>query len=90
MVEVSRSGAVRSMISRHKIQQNTARIARTIGNVAVCRTFVRSVFFITTRHGDGFIDRSPQIPTADYRVGIGALPGPSYTSTSERSVRSVF
>jgi hypothetical protein len=29
MVEVSRLGAARSMIFRHKIQQNTDRIART-------------------------------------------------------------
>ena len=38
--------------------RNTVRIARTIGNAAVCRTFMRSVFFITTTRGDGFIDRN--------------------------------
>jgi hypothetical protein len=46
------------MISRHKIQQNTARNDRTVLNVAVCRTFMRSVFFVTTTHRDGYIDRS--------------------------------
>jgi hypothetical protein len=53
------------MISRHKIQQNTARIDRTAHNGAFCRTFMRAVFFITTRHGDGYIDRRLQIATAD-------------------------
>jgi hypothetical protein len=46
------------MIFRHKIQQNTDRIARTVLNVAVCRTFMQSVFSITTTHRDGYIDRS--------------------------------
>lgn len=71
IVKIRRSEAVRGMMARRKTQQITARIARTLLNVAVCRTFLRAVFFITTMHGDGFIDRSPQIPTADYRVGIG-------------------
>jgi hypothetical protein len=53
------------MIQYRKTWQNTARIARTVLNVAVCRAFLRSVFFITTRHGDGYIDRSLQIATAD-------------------------
>jgi hypothetical protein len=43
MVEVSRSGAVRSRIFRHKIQQNTAHIARITVNVAICRAFWRSI-----------------------------------------------
>jgi hypothetical protein len=64
MVEVSRSGAVRSIISWRNVQQNTDRIARSVVNVAICRTFVRSVFVMPTVRGDGFIDRSPQIPTA--------------------------
>jgi hypothetical protein len=46
------------MISYHKIPQNAARIARTVFNVSICRTFMRSVSFITTTRGDGFIDRS--------------------------------
>jgi hypothetical protein len=58
MVEVSRSGAIRSVISWRNVQQNTARNARPIGNAAVCRTFMRSVFFVSTTHGDGYIDRS--------------------------------
>jgi hypothetical protein len=61
------------MIQYRNTWQNTACIARTIGNAAVCRTFMRSVFFITTMHGEGFIDRSPQIPTADLAYGIGGL-----------------
>ena len=40
MVEVSRSGAVRCMIFRHKIQQSTDRMARTARNVVICRTLV--------------------------------------------------
>jgi hypothetical protein len=55
----------RTMIQYRKTWQNTARIARTVFNVAVCRAFWRSVSFITTRHGDGYIDHSLQIATAD-------------------------
>jgi hypothetical protein len=36
---------------------------------------MRSVFFITTTHGDGCIDRSLQIATADLTYGIGGLAG---------------
>ena len=64
MVEVSRSGAVRSMISWRNVQQSTDRIARTLINAPVCRTFLRSVFSIITRVG-GCIDRISQIATAD-------------------------
>jgi hypothetical protein len=46
------------MIFRHKIQQNTDRIARTLINAPVCRTFLRSVLLwvidpqgmVTDRH----------------------------------------
>jgi hypothetical protein len=62
------------MISRHKIQQNTARIARAVLNVAVCRTFLRSVFTVITRVGDS-IARISQVATADKHIGIGALAG---------------
>ena len=48
----------RRMISYHKIPQNATRIARTVFNVSICRTFMRLVFFIITTRGDGFIDRS--------------------------------
>ncbi len=77
------------MIQYRKTWQNTARIARIIDNMVICRTFVRSVFFITTTRGDGFIDRSPQIATADLMYGVGALAGLSYTSMVARSLRSV-
>jgi hypothetical protein len=33
------------MISRHKIQQNTARIDRTARNVVFCRTFLRAILY---------------------------------------------
>jgi len=42
MVVVSRSGAVRSKISWRNVQQDTARIARTVGNLAICRAFLRA------------------------------------------------
>jgi hypothetical protein len=90
MVEVGRSGAVRSMISRHKIQQNTDRIARTVLNVAVCRTFLRSVLATITARGDGFIARNPQIATAGRMGGSACFAGLFWTSTCSRSVRSVF
>jgi hypothetical protein len=32
------------MIRYRKIQQNTARIARAVGNVLICRAFLRSVY----------------------------------------------
>jgi hypothetical protein len=52
------------MIQSRKSWQNTARIARIIDNIVICRTFMRLVFCITTTHGDGYIDRNPQIATA--------------------------
>ena len=45
------------MISWRNVQQNTARNARIIDNMVICRTFWRSVFFVTTTHGDGYIER---------------------------------
>jgi hypothetical protein len=65
MVEVSRSGAVRSMISWRNVQQSTDRIARTLINAPVCRTFLRSVFSIIITRVGGCIDRISQIATAD-------------------------
>jgi hypothetical protein len=65
IVNIRRSEAVWGMMARRKTQQNTARINRTAHNGAFCRTFMWAVFFITTRHGDGYIDRSLQIATAD-------------------------
>jgi len=46
------------MIQYRKTWQNTDRIARIIDNMVICRTFLRSVCFITTTLEDGFIDRS--------------------------------
>ena len=43
MVRVRKPEVARKIISYHNIQQNTARIARTVVNVAVSRSFVRSV-----------------------------------------------
>jgi hypothetical protein len=40
MAEVSRSGAARRTIFRHKLKQSTDRIARSDCNVAFCRSFV--------------------------------------------------
>lgn len=52
MVEGSRSGAVRSMIRWRNVQLNAARIARTVFNMVICRTFMRSVLtVIFTRVG---------------------------------------
>jgi hypothetical protein len=47
----------RRMISWRNVQQSTARIARTFDNMAICRTFMRSVFIITIMRGDGYIAR---------------------------------
>ena len=46
------------MISYHKIQQNTDRIARTVFNVAVCRIFLRSVLSIVYQSPGTITDRS--------------------------------
>jgi hypothetical protein len=78
------------MIQYRKTWQNTARIARIIVNAAVCRTFLRSVFFMITMHGDGFIARISQIATAGPTSEIGGFAGLSYTSTSARSMRAMF
>ena len=59
MVRVRRIGsAARTMISQHITQLNTARSARITVNIAICRTFMRSVFFVTTTRGEDLIDRS--------------------------------
>jgi hypothetical protein len=69
--------------------QNTARIDRTIGNMIICRTFMR-VGILHNYHARRRLYRpQPGIPTADYRVGIGALAGLSHSSMVARSVRSV-
>ncbi len=63
----------RTMIQYRKTWQNTARIARIIDNMVICRTFVRSVFFITTTRGDGFIDRRRGYRPRTNAYGIGGL-----------------
>jgi hypothetical protein len=64
-----------TMIQSRKTWQNSARIARTVLNVAVCRTFVRSVFTgIITRVG-GSIARISQIATALRTCKNSALAG---------------
>ena len=52
------------MIQCRKTLQNTARIARTIGNAAVCRTFMRSVLTVIITCEGGSIARISQIATA--------------------------
>jgi hypothetical protein len=75
MIEVSRSRTVRSMILRHKTQQNTARIARIIVNVAICRTFLRSVLTVIITRVGGSIARISQIATAGPTSEIGGFAG---------------
>jgi hypothetical protein len=75
MIEVSRSRTVRSMILRHKTQQNTARIDRIIVNVAICRTFLRSVLTVIITRVGGSIVRISQIATAGPTSEIGGFAG---------------
>jgi len=46
------------MISRHNTQQNTARIARTVVNLALCRTFSRAMLLLVIARERGCIDCS--------------------------------
>jgi hypothetical protein len=48
----------------HKTRKDTDRAARIVGNIVICRTFLRSVFTIITPVG-GSIARISQIATAD-------------------------
>jgi hypothetical protein len=75
MVEVSISGAVRSMIFRHKFQQNTDRIARITVNVAICRTFLRSVAVIVPPADERVTDSRLKYRPQTDRMGIGGLAG---------------
>ena len=45
------------MISHHKTQQSIDHIARTVFNVSICRTFLRSVFTIIITRVGGSIAR---------------------------------
>jgi hypothetical protein len=70
MVEVSVSGAVRRTIYCRNFRQNTDRMARTVHNVALSRTFVRSVLLqAIDRHGMD-TDRSQKYRTLMDRVGM--------------------
>jgi hypothetical protein len=73
-----------------RTSQDTDRITRTVFNVAVCRTFVRSVSTVIITRIGGSITRISHIATADRTCRIGSLAGLSYTSTSARSVRAMF
>jgi hypothetical protein len=61
------------MISHHNTHQNTARIARTAVNVAVCRTFSRSVLTSISTRAVGFIARNPHIATAGPTSEMGGF-----------------
>jgi len=50
--------------------QNTARIARAIGNAAVCRSFMRSVLSIVYRPLETITDRSQKHRPLIDRVGM--------------------
>jgi hypothetical protein len=76
MVEVSTDRAVaRRTIFCRNVRQNTARIARTIDNVVVCRDFARSVFTIIIINVGDSIARISQIATAHRTIEIGSLAG---------------
>jgi hypothetical protein len=53
------------MIQYRKTWQNTARTARIIDNIVICRTFVRSVFTVIITRAGARIARISQIATAD-------------------------
>jgi hypothetical protein len=77
MVEVRRSGAVRSMISWRNVQQSTDRIARIVFNVAVCRSFLRAVWLLV-------IDRQSMVIARhdEYRPRIDLLEMSSFVGLS--------
>jgi hypothetical protein len=89
IVELSRSGAVRSVVSWRNVHQNTARNARIIDNMVICRTFMRSVLTSIITRPDGYIARISQIATAGPTSEIGGFCGSSRASTWPRSVRAV-
>jgi hypothetical protein len=72
-----------------RTSRNTARTARIIDNMVICRTFWRSVFFITTTRGDGYIDRSRGYRPRIDRQRSREFAGLSFSAQSPRSVRSV-
>ena len=78
------------MIQSRKTWQSTARIARTVLNVAVCRTFMRSVLTVIITRVGGSIARISQIATACLTSEIGGFAGFLTLQRWPRSVRSVF
>jgi hypothetical protein len=78
------------MIQYRKTWQNTARIARTTVNVAICRTFLRSVLLWVIDRQGMVTDRSRK-----YRPLIDSLQMSRFAALSSsihmpRSMRSVF
>jgi hypothetical protein len=77
------------MISHHKTQQSIDHIARTVFNVSICRTLLRSILtVIITRVGDA-IARISQIATAGPTSEIGGFAGFLTLQRWPRSVRAV-
>jgi hypothetical protein len=90
IAEVSKSGAARRTIFRHKIQQNTARSARTVLNVAVCRTFLRSVLLWVINPQGMVIDRHDKYRPRIDRLEMSRFAGLSPRYWSLRSMRSLL
>jgi hypothetical protein len=63
------------MIQYRKTWQNTARIARTVLNVAVCRAFLRATLREVIDRQWIVIDRSSKNRPPTDRVGIRCLAG---------------
>jgi hypothetical protein len=58
-------GEGNGVLLARRTSQNTARIARAIGNASVCRTFMPSVLTVIITRLGGYIARISQIATAD-------------------------
>ena len=77
------------MIQYRKSWQNTARIARIVLNVSICRTFVRSVSSIVYRLPGTITDRPRKYRPLIDRVGMWRFAALSSSIHMPRSVRSV-
>jgi hypothetical protein len=71
------------MIHQHVTPESTARIARTVLNVAVCRPFILSVLYPAIDHHDKY---RPRI----VRLEMCRFAGLSSSTWSLRSVRSMY
>ena len=89
MVKVRVPREAQRLTSYYNIQQNTARTARIIDNMVICRTFVRSVFTVIITRVGGPIASISQIATEGPTSEIGGFCGSSWASTCPRSVRAV-